>query len=551
MVLTREGGAEEPGAGKTAAQAPGALATALIHTAARKEKGMKRICQGAAAALIALLVHPDFAHTNCQAAEKTNGTPKLNLQPAPLNRETRAASSFAPVIKKVSPSVVNIYSSMTIRERPMNPPFSLEDPFRRFFGEEFDDQAQPRERKAQSLGSGVVISEDGFILTANHVVEGADKVKVALASGEKEFEARIVGTDPPTDIAVLKVDGKAMPALAIGDSGQLEVGDVVLAIGNPFGVGQTVTMGIVSAVGRGGFNINAYEDFIQTDAAINLGNSGGALVDAEGRLVGINTAIFSRTGGNMGIGFAVPINMARYVMDRITTEGKVSRGYLGIHIQPLTPDLAKEFNLPDESGGVLVGGVVRGGAADKAGIKAGDVIIEFNGKKVSDPRNLQLSVAQTAPGTKLPLRVLHSEPGRKPSEKSTTVTLTELPPEVFAERGRGTPQERGRSSTRDALDGVEVTDLDSRTRRRFEIPNEVRGALVTGIDPDAPASQSGLRPGDVIVQINRQPVRNADEAAALSDKIKGDHVLLHVWSQGAGGGPGGTRFVVVENPKRK
>jgi len=483
-------------------------------------------------------------------AEPKASPPRLNIQEAPLSRDVKAGTSFAPVVKKVGPTVVNIYSSMTIRERPTANPFSGDPFFRRFFGDDFGDQAQPRERKAQSLGSGVIVSQDGYILTANHVVEGADKVKVALASGEKEFEAEVIGTDPPTDVAVLKIEAKNLPAIAIADSEKLEVGDVVLAIGNPFGVGQTVTMGIVSAVGRGGLDINAYENFIQTDAAINLGNSGGALVDAEGRLVGINTAIFSRSGGNVGVGFAVPINMARYVMDRITTEGKVTRGFLGINIQPLTPALAKEFNLPDESSGVLVGGASPDSAAEKAGLKDGDVILEFNGKKVTDPRSLQLLVAQTAPGTKVTLRILRSEAGDKPAEKSVTATLQELPREALSPTGRGGPGEH-RQSDKDALDGVEVTDLDARTRRSLDIPTNIRGALVVNVDQDSSSAEAGLRAGDIILEMNRQPVRNADEAVALSEKVKGDRVLLRVWSQGGGGGLGGTHYVVVNNSKRK
>jgi len=298
-----------------------------------------------------------FARMVHAASPRTNPPPKLNVQETPLSRDVRAGTSFAPVIKKVAPSVVNIYSTMTIKERPVPNPFFNDPFFRRFFGEDFGEQMQPREPQAQSLGFGVVVSADGYVLTANHGVEGADKVKVALASGEKEFDAKVIGTDPPTDVAVLKIDAKNLPAVTIAESEKLEVGDVVLAIGNPFGVGQTVTMGIISALGRGELGITGYENFIQTDAAINPGNSGGALVDAEGRLVGINTAILSRSGGNMGVGFAVPIDMARYVMDRLIKEGKVTRGYLGINIQRLTPSLAKKFNLPDESSGVLVGGL--------------------------------------------------------------------------------------------------------------------------------------------------------------------------------------------------
>ncbi len=291
---------------------------------------MSRISQylftlrSAALGSLSLLVALQAASTGRRRAGVSQGESRfreLTIQDTPINRDLKAATSVAPVVKKVAPSVVNIYSTVTVQERP-NPLFN--DPFfRRFFGGEYGGQTQPRTRREQSLGSGVIVSPDGYILTANHVVEGADKVKVALASGEKEFDAKIIGTDPATDTAVLKVDGKNLPAITIADSDKLEVGDVVLAVGNPFGVGQTVTMGIVSALGRGGFGINNYENFIQTDAAINPGNSGGPLVDAEGRLVGINTWIISRSGGFQGLGFAVPINMARYVMERLISDGKV------------------------------------------------------------------------------------------------------------------------------------------------------------------------------------------------------------------------------------
>jgi len=335
--------------------------------------------------------------------------------------------------------------------------------------------------------------------------------------------------------------------LTLADSDKLEVGDLVLAVGNPFGVGQTLTLGIISGLSRGGFGITGYEDFIQTDAAINPGNSGGALVDVDGRLVGINTAILSRSGGFQGVGFAVPINMARYVMDRLISSGKVSRGYLGINIQPLSPELAKEFNLPDESSGVMVGGVSANSAAAKAGMQEGDVIVELNGKKITDARTLQLLVAQTAPGTKINLRVIRSEPGAKPTQKNFSVTLAELPQDAFAALGgRNAPDEHNGKQNMDVLDGVEVTDMDAATRREGNIPRTLHGALVTNVSPDSNAAEAGLRPGDIIVEINRQAVHTADEAVALSEKVKGDRVLLRVWRGGAGS-PGGTRYVVVEN----
>ena len=500
-------------------------------------------------ALLTFIEVLSFAGSGSAAS---NPPAKLKLDDSPINRDIKAPISFAPVAKKVGPSVVNIYSTVTIHERgTMNPLFR--DPFfRRFFGDEFGQQMQPRDRKSESLGSGVIVSPDGYILTANHVVEGADTVKVALSDGEKEVDAKVIGTDPPTDVAVLKIEAKKqLPAVTIGDSDKLEVGDIVLALGNPFAVGQTLTMGIVSAVGRGGFGITGYENFIQTDAAINPGNSGGALVDVQGRLVGVNTAILSRSGGFQGVGFAVPINMARFVLDRLITSGKVVRGYLGIIIQPLTPELAKEFNLPDESSGALVGEVSPGSPAAKAGVQDGDVVLDFNGKKVADPRNLQLLVSQTAPGSKVTLRILRSEAGHKPYEKAITATLGELPAEALAGRERASPGERGGQQNMDALEGVEVTDLDQSTRRQLGVPGTVHGALVVNVDPDSTAAEAGLSQGDVIVEINRQAVRNANDAVALSQRVKGDHVLLRVWSRGADGRPGGTRYVVVDNSKRK
>jgi len=254
--------------------------------------------------------------------------PRLKTDNSLLPADARPALTFKPIVKKVTPSVVNIYSAKTVRQTPAFAPF-FDDPFfRQFFGVPFENI--PSERRERSLGSGVIVTEDGYILTNNHVVDGADEIKVALADNKTAYDAKVIGTDPQTDIAVIKIEGKNLPAITITDSDQLEVGDIVLAIGNPFGVGQTVTMGIVSAKGRAGMGIVDYEDFIQTDASINPGNSGGALVDAAGRLVGINQSIISRSGGNQGIGFSVPINLARYVMERLIADGKVTRGYLGV-----------------------------------------------------------------------------------------------------------------------------------------------------------------------------------------------------------------------------
>jgi len=467
--------------------------------------------------------------------------PKINVQSAPLSREAKITTSFAPVIKKVAPSVVNIYSTKTVRVNPRMMPF-FDDPFlRRFFGGEFDDNPQdnrgrPRTREEQSLGSGVIVSEDGYILTNNHVVDGADEIKVVLADDKKEFAAKLIGTDPQTDVAVLKVDGKSLPAVTTADSDQLEVGDVVLAIGNPFGIGQTVTMGIVSATGRGGFGVVDYEDFIQTDASINPGNSGGALVDAEGRLVGLNTFIISRSGGNQGVGFAVPINLARSVMERLTRDGKVVRGFLGVKLQPLvTAELAKQFGLPDQNG-ALISEVMPDTPAAKAGLKEGDFIVEFNGKKVEDNRHLRLMASQTAPKTKVTLKVI-----RDGKDKTFTVTLGELSDK---ENPQGMRKSSQSDVEQDTLDGVEVADLDAQWRREFDIPANVRGAVVTNVDEDAPAYRAELRAGDVVLEIDRKPVRNADDAVKLSKDLKSS-VLLRVWSKG------GSRYLVVDNTKHR
>ncbi len=471
--------------------------------------------------------------------------PKLNIQDTPISRELKASTSFAPMIKKAVPSVVFIYSTRVVKMQPYGNPFFGDPFFRHFFGDDDNDinpqSRRPRTHRSQSLGSGVIVASDGYILTANHVIAGAEEVKVQLADGSKELDAKIVGADPATDVAVLKVDADNLPAITIANSDQLEVGDLVLAIGDPFGVGQSVTMGIVSALGRGGFHINDYENFIQTDAAINPGNSGGALVDAEGRLVGINTAIITRSGTYQGVGFAVPINLARQVMERIVKYGKVTRGYLGVYIQNLTPDLAEEFHAPDENG-ALVGSVTPDTPAAKAGLKNGDVIVEFDGRKVKDSSQLRFMVAQTLPDTKVTLKMI-----RDGKEQSVTVTLATLPDNMLA----ANDNESGGSDTQannDALDGVEVTDLDSQARQDVNIPARIQGALVASVASGSPADDAGLKAGDVIVEINHHPVRNADQAVDLARNLKGNRILLRVWSRNENG-LSGTHYLVIEKDK--
>jgi serine protease Do len=469
---------------------------------------------------------------------------RLSVNDASINRDGRFTTSFAPVVKQVAPSVVKVFT--TTKPRTMSPrSMPPDDFFRRFFGfgDEFDGSdgnGNPRGRgfrapRQHGLGSGVIVTKDGYILTNNHVVENADDIMVALNDG-REFNAKAIGRDPKTDVAVLKIENEDLPFLTLTDSDKLEVGDLVLAIGNPFGIGQTVTMGMVSAKGRtlltGDLGRDRYEDFIQTDAAINPGNSGGALVDTEGRLIGINTAIISETGGNMGIGFAVPVNLARFVMESIIKDGRVIRGYMGVSIQDVSDALAKEFKLKDKHG-ALVGDVTPKSPAEKAGIKSGDVIVEFNGKPVEDSRTLKLRAAQVPPGSKVQVELV-----RDGTQKTVAVALEEFPDKDVASRSS-----RSDKDFADPLDGVTVGDIDRNLRAQMDLPANVRGAVVMKIDPESPSFEHGLREGDVIQEINRQPVRNADDAVKLSENIKNDAVLLKVWSRG------GTHYVVVEQKK--
>jgi Do/DeqQ family serine protease len=340
---------------------------------------------------------PEWLPTRSAPAVRQDGgatNPALNPAVSPATSPAASplvrATSYSDAVQRATPSVVNIFTSKEVRN-PTHP--LLNDPiFRRFFGDQIPDEAQ----RAASLGSGVIVSSSGYILTNHHVVEAADEIEVALPDGKKLL-AKVVGNDPETDIAVLQVDAEKLPAITFGSSDSLRVGDVVLAIGNPFGVGQTVTSGIVSALGRTGLGINTFENFIQTDAAINPGNSGGALVDASGALIGINTAIFSRSGGSMGIGFAIPVSTAKMVLEQIVKSGSVTRGWIGVEVQEITPPVAESFKL-GSTRGALIAGVLRGGPADKAGVKPGDVLVEVEGKPVADPAAMLNLVAALAPG---------------------------------------------------------------------------------------------------------------------------------------------------------
>ena len=459
---------------------------------------LKTNIRGLAAIVMALLL----AGARDPAAPK----PSLKIDLSPLN-DGKSASvvSYADVVEPVQKTVVSIYSSKTVRRHIS--PF-----FRQFFGDE------DRESREEGLGSGVIVSPNGYILTNNHVVEGADELRVALAD-EREFKGKIIGTDPKTDVAVVKIDADNLPAITLADSDRIRVGDVVFAVGNPLDIGQTVTTGIVSAKGRRVHlldDINGYEDFIQTDAAINLGNSGGALVDAKGRLVGINSAMMSTTNGSMGIGFAVPINLASSVMQSLIATGTVARGYLGVGVDVLTPELAEAMNV--DAKGMIISTVTPDSPAARAGLKKEDVIVAINGKPVGSFDELRLIVAQNPPGTKVKVRYLR---GGKPAD--VEITLTKLADDTAK------PDE--------LIAGVIVAPVDDDQRRAYRIPDEVDGLVVTDVAADSPFGER-FHTGMVIVQLNRAPV---DDLAGAHSQLRPGRNFCLVWERG------GYRYVPFKN----
>ena len=447
----------------------------------------------------------------------SNGhTEETTISKESIDILSRTGQAMAEVAAAVKPSVVNISSTKTVRISGMQSPFSDDPFFRRFFGDQFNQFGRPREHKQSGLGSGVIVDKDGYILTNNHVIKEADEIKVKL-SDKREFKGKVIGTDPKTDLAVIKIDSNHLPVIRLGDSDKLKVGETVIAVGNPFGLNQTVTSGIVSATGRANVGIADYEDFIQTDAPINPGNSGGALVNVKGELVGINTAIFSTSGGYQGIGFAIPSSMARAVMDNLIKKGKVVRGWLGVSIQPVTPDLAKQFEIKEERG-ALVGDVVEDGPADKAGIQRGDVIMEFDGREVSDPAGLRNSVAGTPPGKMVRLGLL-----RDGKMQKVDVVIAELPADLQKLRG----------GFDNLLKGVSVQGLTPELKKSLDVPRRITGVVVTDIDEGSPAG-SLLMTNDIIIEVNRTRISNAKDYEAVVSKIKsGQDVLLLVFRNGS------------------
>ncbi len=448
-------------------------------------------------------------------------TPRVPFSVADTSR------GFSDVVRAVSPAVVNISSIKTLKRQPT--------PFDEFFDflYPFPD-SRSKKWKEQSLGSGVVASPDGYIITNYHVVEQSDDIKVILFD-KRSFRAKIIGSDPKTDLAVIKISTKDLPVIPWGDSDKLQVGEFVLAIGNPFALSHTVTMGIVSAVGRVDVGIADYENFIQTDAAINPGNSGGPLVNIKGELIGINTAIFSKTGGYQGIGFAVPSNMVRLVMDQLLKKGKVVRGWIGVTIQELTPELAQKFGLK-LSEGALVSDVAQGSPAQAAGIMRGDIILEFGGKKVDDVGVLRNMVAQSRIGDQVGMKLL-----RRDRILAAVVNIVELPAD-------GSDITAGVISSKqepneNALAGMAATDITRAIMKQLGMENDEKGVVVVKIEPDSSADEAGLKKGDIVQEVDRQKIANLNEFNKAAAKVgPSDSVLLFV-------NRGGKKFYVALSPQ--
>jgi serine protease Do len=448
------------------------------------------------------LPHPTFALAHAAASEQQ--------------------VTIADIAERATPSVVNVASRRTVKREQQQ-----DEMFRFFFGPR---GGEPEEREQRGLGSGVIYSKDGLVLTNNHVIEGADEITVQTSDGT-DYDAEVVGTDDKSDVAVLRLKGpvKGLVPIAVGDSTNLRVGDVVLAIGNPFGFSQTVTMGIVSAKGRSETGIVDYADFIQTDAAINPGNSGGALVNMNGELVGINTAIISRSGGYQGIGFAIPSNMARQIAQSLVEHGRVVRGWLGIGIQDVDPNLAGAMGLPTADG-VLVSDVEPGSPAAKGGLLRGDVILTVEGKKTNSSTQLRNLIAEAGANRKVSIEIL-----RNAKPQTLAVLLGELKSDK--------PEAKGESGARppEASKGLSVEAISPRIRQQLQLPPSVdKGVVVTGVAPGSTAAESGLAPGDVIAEVNKQPINSVQAFRDAYQKGGGKSVLLLVYREGR------TRYVVLQ-----
>ncbi len=465
---------------------------------------------------------------SCRAQSKNADKPQIDS--STLEALKKTGQAFSEVARKTVPAVVYLEVKTTVevrgRRMPFNDPFDLfgDDFMRRFFGP--GQEPEKREFQKRGAGTGFIISEDGYILSNYHVVGNADKITVKLHDG-REFDAKKVGADPKSEVAVIKIDADDLPYLELGDSQAIEVGEWVVAVGNPFGLTETVTAGIISAKGRSNIGITDYEDFIQTDAAINPGNSGGPLLTIDGKVIGVNTAIFSRTGGYMGIGFAVPINMARNIKNQLIEKGKVTRSFLGVYIQEVTPPLAESFGL-EKAEGALVSQVEEGAGADKAGLQSGDIILELNGEKVKDVGKFRNSVASNPPGTELELTIF-----RDGDKKKITAVTSEFP---------GQSEETAAAGENKAYDrlGFTVTELTEQLAQRFGYDTQ-DGVVVEQVENGSNAARAGLRPGVVILSVNRKATASVEEFKKEISKVKdADSVLLLVKT------PRGSRYVLME-----
>ncbi len=444
-----------------------------------------------------------------------SGAYSRNIDDPDIALLDRTAKGFAKIVKRAMPAVVGVQVEKTVEMRGQDPfEFFFNDPFfRHFFGPGLP-RRMPRKRQERGLGSGFIVTEDGYIITNNHVVGDADTINVKLADG-RHFKAKVVGTDPDTDVAVIKIDAHDLPTLPLGDSDALNVGEWVVAIGNPFGLYKTVTVGVVSAKGRSGIGINDYEDFIQTDAAINPGNSGGPLINIHGEVVGINTAIFSKSGGYMGIGFAIPINMAKAVMKQLIAHGKVVRGWLGVVIQDLDEDLAASFGL-HQTEGVLIAEVSKGSPAEKGGIKEGDIILSMNGHKIKNASDLRNRVALTRPGSLVTFEVLRN--GKRITLKVRVGDKAKLSKSKTPFSQHSLLQKLGLS----------VQDLDPDVADQFGY-SMGQGVLIAGVEPQSPAAQAGLKPGQLIEEINHIRVHSVKELTkALARSSRTGTVLFKI-----------------------
>ena len=477
------------------------------------------ILRFAASTLVLLALSACGENPSALVAESRFGADKPPLPPVET-RMPQFSQVFADVAEKVIPVVVSIRSVKVVDV----PQF---DPFEWFFGSPGDREQRrqerrplpPRQQRIEGVGSGVIVSQDGYILTNNHVVEGMDDLIVTI-SDKREYRAKVVGTDPPSDIAVIKLDKtKDLPVAFLGDSDKLRVGEMVVAIGSPYGLPETVTSGIVSARGRSTRGaINQYENFIQTDAAINPGNSGGALVNLNGAVIGINSAIYSRTGGSQGIGFAIPINMAKQIMDILINEGRVSRGWLGVYIKNIEGELADALGMEPNSG-VLVDDVFENTPAEAAGIKQGDIITAVNGAAMTSTTELMNKVAMIKPGTKATFRILRN--GKK---MTLDIVLDERPDRAELARG-------GSTATKEKT-GLTVENLSSRNRREFSVDESIEGVLVTEVDPSGSAARANLQKGDVILEVDRKPVKSVTEFNREINAVDDGNALLLVYRSG-------------------